>query len=210
MDSTCIFLLCLKMAEKRLQQPWFKEEGEDKPEDSPVEVGGVVDVIAALACHVLAIGEVEETEEDAGDGNHCEQQDLVPGVEEYRGEKDSGNRSRSPDGGIPRRLPVTDDIRNGCRRHTPEIEKQESPFAKTQIAESCLNVLSERPKCKHVHQQVHPVSMYESVRQDAPPLSLLYHPLRFQCQSFKQVLPVETGQRYAECSCNNQVGEHIT
>lgn len=107
-------------------------------------------------------------------------------------------------------LPVTDDIRNGCRRHTPEIEKQESPFAKTQIAESCLNVLSERPKCKHVHQQVHPVSMYESVRQDAPPLSLLYHPLRFQCQSFKQVLPVETGQRYAECSCNNQVGEHIT
>ena len=197
------------MAQERPDELGMEDGREDEAEDRAVEVGGVVDVVPAAACHVLAISQVEEPEDDAGDGDDGEEEYFVPGVEEDGGEEDGGDGARRADGGVGGVVAVAHDVGDGGCRHAPEVEGEECPAAKAEVGEHLFDVFAEGPEGEHVHEEVYPVCVDEAVGDDAVPFPVAHHAVRAEGEFVEQLPVPEAEERDGDCGDGDEGGQHI-
>lgn len=152
----------------------------------------MIDVIAVSFCHVLAIKQVDETEHDTGNRNDREEVNLIPRMQKYRREQNSRNRPGCPNGRIVLIVPVFPHVIDRSGHHSPEIQDQETRTTESPRDKLVLHVYPEREKGEHIHDQVRPIGMDKTVRNNSVPLSGMYHPVGVTRQFIEQGIIVKT------------------
>jgi hypothetical protein len=135
-------------------------------------------IILAPPAHHPTVNEIECGKDDAGHWDHCEEIDLVPGVEKNGGENNSGNGSGSSDGIIEIVLAVFDERVERGNQYGSDIEDQKigNPVGPEKLLEIPLTYSSKTIQHKHIDDQMCPVCMKECM-QEHPGILLSFNDL---------------------------------
>lgn len=152
----------------------------------------MIDIISVSFCHILTVKQVDKTEHDTRNRNDRKEINLIPGMQKYRREQNSRNRTGSPDRRIILIVPVFPHIVHRSCNHPSEIQDQETETTESPRNKLVLHVYPKRKKSKHIHDQMCPICMDKTVRNNPVPLSGMYHPVRVTRQFIEQGIIIKT------------------
>jgi len=170
----------------------FQQDGEDESYNGTPEMCFMVDVVFVATAHVAGVDQVEDTKDDARNGQHHVEIDLLHWCKEDVGEDHRRNCTRCAYGTVTFIIPVPGDGADGreeCGRHVKQDVKKrtgkDQAIGLQVLLKNLFNPGTKRVKDQHIDAQVHVIGMEKGMGEDPVVLSLMDNVVG------RQVEPVE-------------------
>ena len=152
--------ISLNLGEKAGKQSRFQQNREQKPENRPVVVGRMVDIIAAPACRIRTEPQVGDTENESFHRDE-KKQDRAGWVNQNGGKQYGSHGPGSADTGKTRYISVFDKSSGRSSHNAQQIKKQvqKAPALRESKYKPLLHDLTEKIQGQHIEDQVHGIGV---------------------------------------------------